>query len=57
MSKDLTKFIKIPILVNKKNGQINSYFKQKELPKKVLDAIRKQPGSVKNLFVDIEGWD
>lgn len=53
----MVKIIKIPILVNKKNGQINSYFKQKQLPKQVTDSIKKEAGSVKKLLVSFEGWE
>lgn len=46
--------VKIPILINKKNGQINSYFKSKQLPKGILDKIRKKPSG--KLIVHVKGW-
>jgi hypothetical protein len=53
----MVKVIKIPLCVNKKNGQINSYFKQNQLPKEVTDNIKKEAGSVKKLLVSFEGWE
>ena len=49
--------IKIPVVVNKKNGQINTYFKQKQLPKEVVDSIKKQHTSVKRFFLEFKGWE
>ena len=51
------KIIRLPILLNKKNGQINSYFKHGQLPDSIREAIKKQPSSVKKLLVTFEGWE
>jgi hypothetical protein len=48
-------YIKIPLIRNKKNGQINSYFKREQLPQKIRDAIKAQPHSLKSLLIKIKG--
>ena len=53
----MRKFIKLPVLLNKKNGQINSYFKKEQLPKSVRDAIKQQPKSVKKLIMKYERFE
>ena len=53
----MRELIKLKTIINKRNGQINTSIPKKKLPKNILDAIRKQPGSIKNLFVDIRGAD
>lgn len=45
--------LKLPITLNKKNGQINSYFKVKDLPPKFLEAARKKNCKFN---VDLKGW-
>ena len=47
--------IRVPVFVNKKNKQINTYFKNEQLPKEVLDAIKKNPSSIKALKLGYKG--
>jgi len=49
------KMLRLPIVINKSNGQINSYFKQDQLPKSVRDAIKSQPNTLKKFLVEFRG--
>lgn len=51
----MKKLIELPLFVNKKNGQITSYFNQKKMPKKLLEAIKKQPSNGRKLLAEIKG--
>lgn len=50
----MSRLLKIPLRVNKKNGQINSYFKKKQLPKEVLNHLKTKNG-LKKLVVQVKG--
>lgn len=47
--------IKVPVFKNKKNGQINTYFKQKQLPREIVNILKKKNFSVKNFLIDFKG--
>jgi hypothetical protein len=49
------KILKLPIVINKNNGQITSYIKNKQLPKDILESIRKQPTSCRRLLMEFRG--
>lgn len=51
----MSKILKLPIVINKNNGQITTYLKQKQLPQKVLDAIREQPLATRRLLFQFKG--
>ena len=51
----MSKLFKLPIRVNKSNGQFTTYIKQGQLSQKVLDAIKQQPGACKKLLFEFKG--
>lgn len=49
--------MKLNLRINKKNGQISSWFRKKQLPAYIRKAIKEQPNSVKKMIVKFEGWE
>ena len=49
------KLTELHAVINKKNGQINTYLQKKKLPKEIKDAINKQPGALKSILIKIKG--
>lgn len=47
------KTLKLPIIINKKNGQINVNLPKKKLPKEFSNSDMK----IKNVKLKLEGWD
>lgn len=43
----------LKLLINKKNNQINTSFKRKDLPKDILKDIM----NIKKVKVEIKGWE
>lgn len=46
---------KLPIKVNKSNGQLSSYIARNKLPKDIIKEIDSQPGAVKHLLFEFRG--
>jgi hypothetical protein len=53
----MSKLIKLIPIVNKKNGQINTSWSKKDLPKEIIEAAKKQPSALKHFLVEIRGVD
>jgi len=53
----MSKIIKLPIKVNKSNGQLSTYIQQRQLPKDVLDSIKEQPLATRKLLFEFRGLD
>jgi hypothetical protein len=51
----MSKLTELHAVINKKNGQINTYLEKKKLPKNIIDAIKKQPGALKSILIKIKG--
>lgn len=49
------RILKLPVIVNKSNGQLNTYVKREQLPKAVLDAIKDQPSATRRLLFEFRG--
>lgn len=47
--------LRLPLRINKNNGQISSYIAKQKLPKSVVDDIEKQPAALKHLLVEFRG--
>ena len=52
----MNKFIlKLPVKINKNNGQFSTYIRKNKLPQSVIDEINCQPTALKNLLVEFRG--
>lgn len=51
----MSHIIKLPLKINKSNGQLSTYIKQKQLPKQILDEIREQPYAARRLLFEFRG--
>ena len=53
----MSKLLKLALVQNKKNGQLNTSFQKRKLPKELLKEIERQPGAVKKLILEYKGWE
>ena len=53
----MSRVIKLKPVLNKKNGQISSYFKSNQIPKKIREKILQEPKSVKYMHFTWEGFE
>lgn len=49
--------IKLPIAINKKNGQISTYLKKQQLPDDIKKIIKEQPNALKRILIDLRGYE
>lgn len=49
------KLLRLPLILNKKNGQISTYVRREQLPQSVLDALKEQPSATRRLLMEFRG--
>jgi len=53
----MKKLLKLPLILNKNNGQIISYFKTRQLPREITESIKKQNSPIKKLLLEYKGYE
>jgi len=53
----MSKILKLRAIINKANGQINTTIRKRDLPKRMLDDLRKDPTVAKYFKFKLEGLD
>jgi hypothetical protein len=45
----MSKPLRLPIIVNKKNGQLSTYINQNKIPQAIVDDVKRQPTALRYL--------
>ena len=49
------RLLKLPVIVNKKTGQISSYISKSKLPKSIVKQVEDQPKAIRHLLMEFKG--